>query len=399
MSEQEVYQRLMDWLKQTWWGLPEADELMPLIMAEYTPEEASLLTGMPFSGRNLEELAEMKQMDPAELRQRLDVLAWKGLVFRTVRGDTIRYSLNDHFFVLRTAGWHGRTDEVTKTTAPLTNQYFYHGFMDQYDYTHRKGARVLPIQETIEDIRQILPCEEVVKVLDSVDYFTVPTCPCRHRKNIDPDSPDCKYPGPGGSIEACLHFGRLGHYIVENGLGREITRQETEEILRGCAEAGLVHAVSNWQEGVDTICNCCRDCCVFFEAFHKLKHAEGLTPSNYRVRTNPELCIGCGLCVKRCPMGAMRLEEAPEVKNRITIVEDESGKKTELVNKSGKVAVVNPDLCIGCGVCAYKCSTQSLMLERREVIEHPPKDAREYTRLVMADFAAGRAQPRQGGDK
>ncbi|MFC1990248.1 hypothetical protein ACFLVW_06845, partial [Chloroflexota bacterium] len=54
MPEQQIYLRFIDWLKQTWWGLPEADELMPLIMASYTPEEASLLTGMPFSGKNLE---------------------------------------------------------------------------------------------------------------------------------------------------------------------------------------------------------------------------------------------------------------------------------------------------------------------------------------------------------
>ncbi|MBL7209087.1 MAG: winged helix-turn-helix transcriptional regulator [Dehalococcoidia bacterium] len=249
MSDQEVYERFMDSLKQSWWGLPEADELAPLIMATYTPEEASLLTGIPFSGRNVEELAEMKQMDATELRKQMDELAKKGLVFRTVKGDTVRYSLNDSMFVdYRSTFWPGRTDERSKAMAPLVNQYYYNGGWDQYADTHLKGLRVLPVQETIEDTRQILPYEEVVKVLDQHDYFTVSICPCKHRKNIDPDSPNCKYP-----TEVCLHFGRLGHYIVENDMGREITRQETEEILHQCAEVGLVHGISNWEELPDTI--------------------------------------------------------------------------------------------------------------------------------------------------
>ena len=136
------------------------------------------------------------------------------------------------------------------------------------------------------------------------------------------------------------------------------------------------------------------------EAFHKLKHAEGFTPSNYRVRTNDETCIGCGLCVKRCPMEAIQLQDAPEVKGRITtVVEKKKGNKKELKNKTGKLSIVDPDLCIGCGVCAYKCPTKSLVLEHRDTIEHPPKDAREYTKLVMADFATARAQREQGKAK
>ena len=260
--------------------------------------------------------------------------------------------------------------------------------------THWKGLRVLPVEQTIEDVRQVLPYEEVVKILDSAYYFAVSVCPCRQRKKLDPDSPDCQHAGHNGAYEVCLHFDRLGQYTVETGLGREIKREEAHGILRECAEAGLVHGVSNWQEGPDTICNCCRDCCILFETFHKMGHAEGFTPSDYILRANRDTCIGCGLCTRRCHMGALYLGDYPSSKNRIIRVEGKDFK-----NKTGKVSLLKSDLCIGCGVCAYKCPTESLVLERRKTTEDIPKTSRELVQRLAVDFAAGEKhigkQPKQ----
>jgi NAD-dependent dihydropyrimidine dehydrogenase PreA subunit len=362
--------------------------------ATYTPEEASLVTGIPFKGKSLEELAEMKQMDPAALQERMDALANKGLVFRVVVGDTIRYSLNDVYFVqYRSTWWPGGTDDRSKAIAPWTNQYYYRGAWDRFEHFSTKYVRALPIEGTIEDTRGVMPYEEVAKVLDQHDYFSVSICPCRHRKNLDPDFEDSTYP-----MENCLHFGQLGRYIDENGMGRQITREETEEILRKSAEAGLVHGVANWQEAPDTICNCDPVCCLFFEAFHKLKHADGLSRSNYVVALNRDTCIGCGLCVKRCPMYALKLEDAPEALDRITVVEREEGKK-ELKNKKGQVATVNLEDCIGCGVCVYKCPSNSLVLERKEVLDHPPKNPIELMQRSVAEATAAMEQGSKGREK
>jgi len=191
MSEQEIYKRFMEWLKQTWYGLPEAAELDPLIKSTCTPEEAALLTGFPYKGGYLEDLAALKKIPAEKLGQQLDELASKGLLFRTVKSDRVRYSLNDLFFMdYRAAFWSGRMDERSKEIAPWANEYYYHGLFEPWNHTGTKVLRALPIQRTIEDPREILPYEEVVKVLDQHDYFTVSICPCRHRHNLDPKYDD-----------------------------------------------------------------------------------------------------------------------------------------------------------------------------------------------------------------
>jgi Na+-translocating ferredoxin:NAD+ oxidoreductase RNF subunit RnfB len=359
MPEEEIYQRFIDWLRTGWWDLPEAEELMPLIRARYSVEDAALLTGMPFKGRSIEELAEMKGMDPEELEPRLGELARKSVIFQTKRGDSFRYSLNDSFFVFyRSSFWRGDREDSTVAVASLVNKYFYHGFIDDYKHVDSKMLRAIPIHETIQDTKTLLPYEDVVKLIEDVDYVCVSTCACRHRKNIDSDYPECKHPD-----EVCLHFDTLARYIVNNGMGREITREEAYAILRKSADSGLVHSVGNSQENSDTICNCCSCCCQWFEAYYRLGHSRSVDPSNYQVEVNPESCKGCALCIKRCPMDALQLRYSHKAKN-----------------KFNKVPELDPARCIGCGVCVHKCPTNSIQLVRSDVIVDTPKDFREYLR-------------------
>ena len=46
-------------------------------------------------------------------------------------------------------------------------------------------------------------------------------------------------------------------------------------------------------------------------------------------------------------------------------------------NKKGKAPRLDPNRCIGCGVCAYKCPTQSLTLIHREGEQDFPVDFRD----------------------
>lgn len=372
MYDNDIYMQFASWLRQSWGHLPDSTELMPMLKSAYTHDDLNILIGMPFEERTAEQLAELKGFDARELSARLDKMAARGIVLRLKTGDQVRYRLPDARFVfLRSFFWPGKENDTTRRTAVHVNRYYRDGFGDNWKDVHTKGLRTIPIRETIEDPRQVLPYEDTVRVLDKQDRFAVAHCACRTRKKLDRDEPVCDH-----ETENCLHFGKLADYIIENGLGREITRDEARDILSEAAAAGLVHAISNWQEGVDTICNCCGCCCLYMEAFHVLKHSKGMNHSNYEVGVNPETCHGCGLCVKRCPMKALHMEGSEIARN-----------------KTGRVAVLTPGVCIGCGVCAHKCPSGSLILKRRKVLDHPPIDINEQRKRFLTEREALQDSP------
>jgi formate hydrogenlyase subunit 6/NADH:ubiquinone oxidoreductase subunit I len=57
----------------------------------------------------------------------------------------------------------------------------------------------------------------------------------------------------------------------------------------------------------------------------------------------------------------------------------------ESTNKLSKATVLDTDLCIGCGVCAHKCPTDSLSLVQNAETVHPPKTGREFIKSVLTD--------------
>ena len=94
-QEQATYIKLIEWLRQSWYGVPDSDVLMPYVAARYTPEEAALLTGMPFAPKTLAELSDLTRISADVFRPKLDALAAKGLVFKQVKENRERYCGHD----------------------------------------------------------------------------------------------------------------------------------------------------------------------------------------------------------------------------------------------------------------------------------------------------------------
>lgn len=245
----KIYTDFVDWLGKSWFGVPDSEFAIETIKATYSEKEAEFLTGFPYRLTALSQIAEMNAMTPTKIQPILDELARKGLIWRSEKRDEVAYSLNDLFFVImRSKFWPGKQSEELTKIASSTNKYYYNGLFEDFNQMSLGGLRTVSIHQTIEDTREIRPYEDIVTLLDQFEYYTVSDCPCRQRKKLDPDYEESNKPS-----EVCLHFDDLGKYIVQSGMGREITKEETEAILLKSAKAGLVHGVSNWEQKPDTI--------------------------------------------------------------------------------------------------------------------------------------------------
>jgi len=357
MSNNKIYNDLIDHLRNWIFGLPESKYLLPLFELRFTPEEAEFLSKIPFLPHTAEDLSDRLETPVVELTRRLDDLAQKGMIFRVEGRSAIRYSLPDSLFLFyRSIGWAGLDDEFNREISPLLNQYYIEAYATDYLGHPTQGLRTIPINETIQDTRKVLPYEDILKVIDHVEYYTVSTCPCSHRHNTDTDIENCKY-----DTLKCLHFDRLGRYIVQNGLGKEITKEETLEILKKAADAGLVHGISTTKERIDTICNCCTCCCLFLESAVKIPGIipRGHQQSNYIREIDEEKCVACGICVTFCPMKALELND--------------------------KKVIFDPERCLGCGVCVYKCPQEACYLIHRDEEQDFPKDPREQSSRFLRE--------------
>ncbi|MCP4131738.1 MAG: 4Fe-4S dicluster domain-containing protein [bacterium] len=358
MSNDTAYKKLIEHQRGWLFALPEWDKLMPMLKMRFTPEEAEFCSKLPHLPYTTEELSGKLGMPIDEMTERLDALAKKGMIMRVEGRSATRYALMDTiFWFYRMPSWKGEKTEWDIEFSTLQNQYYIDVMANEFLGHNTQGLRAIPVNRTIQDPRQVLPYEDIMQVIDQVKYFTVSTCACRHRKKIDPESESCKH-----ETLNCLHFDRLGQYIVQNGLGKEISKEETLEILASAADAGLVHGISNTQTGMDTICNCCSCCCLYLDSLAIMPRPvpRGHQRSNYILTYNKEKCIECGLCEKRCPMNAIEL-------------------------KKGEEHIIHADKCLGCGVCVHKCPKQAIELKKREKEIDTPTNLAHMSKRMLEE--------------
>jgi electron transport complex protein RnfB len=208
--------------------------------------------------------------------------------------------------------------------------------------------RVIPVQEAVPVDLEILPHEWASRLVQEARSWAVRNCVCRTQRQLLGQ-------GCGHPLEVCLVFAPVEGAFGRTGVDRPIATEEALSILRQAADAGLVHTVYNFREGLHHICNCCTCACMFLRGVGEFGRLTGIARSPFRTVVESELCVGCGDCVERCQFGALSLQD--------------------------RVCVVDNVRCVGCGLCAAACPAGVLHLERLPEDEMPvlPADRREWT--------------------
>jgi len=164
-----------------------------------------------------------------------------------------------------------------------------------------------------------------------------------------------------------MSFGPAADFYIENGLGREITKEEAKKILQKAEEDGLIHFSSNHASNKIFICNCCGCCCKALASITKYDSPGFIVRSNYYATKDVDTCITCLVCVDRCQVNAIKIE------NDLTVIDRER--------------------CIGCGLCVSTCTTGSISMVKKSPDEVPAVFRNELDMLQTIGKEKGKEYP------
>jgi Pyruvate/2-oxoacid:ferredoxin oxidoreductase delta subunit len=216
------------------------------------------------------------------------------------------------------------------------------------------ARQLVTVNEDVEllDLEQVIPyalARDIV--LRHPDHIAVLDCPCRAAR-----------PNPCTPLDVCLLVGEpFASFAVEHHprRARWITQGEAEEILIAEHRRGHV-AHAFFKDAMlgrfYAICNCCTCCCGAMQAWRD--GTPMLAPSGYVAIVDVDLCSACGLCVDRCPFGALVLDHDQ--------------------------AKVDWTACMGCGVCVPHCPQEAISL-RRDPAKGEPLEIHELVGQTAVD--------------
>ena len=358
---EDVYQRLAEHLSTLSMGYVINEDLMEILRVNFTPEEAEVALALPtrvapFQAVSVDEIGTRVNLPREKLVEILERLVQRGVLFsgKTREGKRGYALVQVDYGFPQTFFWGGEDRPQARNMVNLVGKYLNREVTAQMTGgKETKTFRYIPVGESVDQETQAVYTYQMIeKVIEKARVIAVVHCPCRVAARLK--GKGCDHP-----LEVCLKYDELAEYVIERGLGREVSKEETLKIMRQAEAAGLVHMVDNAMDEVKHTCNCCGCSCFILGNLKRRKIPRDVMMATYYVRyTDEDKCTGCGTCVEWCPVEALSID--------------------------GDHPVVEDNWCVGCGACITRCPNSAAKLKLRTDKE-PPRDFLELHERILEE--------------
>ena len=341
---EDIYRQVQRQLDQYSIGFPETESGVEIEILKFffNEKEAQLFNQLTGELETPASIAQRIGKPEPELIPELEALAKKRLIYRIREEGLVKFSAIPfiHGLLEFQDSW------MSQELVALTAKYIREKLKDNLAGGSGSGMRVLPVKESVDVQYEIATYDDVYEILKNEELIAVADCSCRLQRKVFDKACDSE-------MEACIMVGPMAEYYLDNEMGRQITLDESMEIISKCREQGLITQTQSITRPF-MICNCCMCCCGFLGAVRRMPAPAKLVISNHFATVDPEKCTGCETCVEICQTQAITMN-------------------------ADNVAQIDIDRCIGCGLCEPVCpdDAHAMVMKPKEELNVPTETLRQ----------------------
>ena len=354
-SETTYYRQLQEHLDKLPIGYPKTDSGVEIRILQllFTPIEVRVALCLSLGNASVETVRKRLEkkfritFEAEEVARILREMFMKGTINRS-HMEPFKYSNA----MLAIGMFEHQVGDLSKEMVEMVHQYFDEGFDDEFFRSSLPQLRTSPHMKAIVPEYNIATYDNMREIVRKTDKsIQVANCVCKEGEAIL--GKPCKQTS---DIEVCLMFDAKGY--LDRGKARTITKDECLEIINRAEREGLVLQPGNSLQPF-CICLCCGCCCGVLTSAKKYEKPAELIAHNFYAKVEEELCTGCSICVNRCQMEAIHIEN--------------------------KKAIIDLNRCIGCGLCVTTCKTEALRLTGKTKKTVPPRNAAMLYLGILSD--------------
>ena len=372
MVGKSAYKKLEERLNRFPQGAPPSETLYKILNILFNKKEAELVSQLPIKPFTINTASRIWKLNKANTEKVLNELAGKALLMDSEHKGIKKYTLPPpmagffEFSLMRT-----RKDLDQKLLSELFYQYLNveEDFVkDLFIGSETLLGRTFVQEEVLskDNLISILDYEKASHIIKTASHIGISMCYCRHK--MEHLGKACNAPK-----DICMTFNNVAKSLIKHDYARRVESSECMELLHKAYDYNLVQCGENVKNNVSFICNCCSCCCEFLVAAKKFGMLHPVQTTSFIPKIDEDKCIGCGKCIKTCPIEAIEW-----VSN-----DDETNNKPKKVK-------VNEEICLGCGICVRACSNKSITLEKRK--EQVITPVNSVHRIVLMAIEKGKLQ-------